>query len=97
MGLISFLKSSHEVLKAASKSKGGRNIKKTMSGSSARFGRNGTKPITSPTPTNKIGKGNFILSVNAESTIRMVIIKMTISKLFIGKYKLPMLVAQMRK
>ena len=55
MGRIAVLNSCQEVLKAASYNRGGKKIRNTISGSSARLGKAGTKPINKPTPTNKIG------------------------------------------
>src|SRR4051812_14576346 len=84
VGPISRRKSCHEVLEAASNNMGGRKITKAMSGSSSRLGKKGTKPIISPTTTNKMGYGSLILSAMAERPIRMVMRNMTILKLSMG-------------
>ena len=73
IGRMEVLNSCQEVLKAASYKSGGKKIRKTISGSSAKSGNAGAKPITSPTPTSKMGYGNFILSAMADKPINMAI------------------------
>ena len=51
---------------------------KTISGSNARFGNCGTKPMTNPAATNKMGNGNFLLLTIAVRLIRIAIKKITI-------------------
>ena len=84
---ISFLKSNHDVLKAASNKSGGRKARNTISESSLRSGKNGVMPIIKPANTSSTGLGNFILSANAESIIRIAIKKITISKFAMRKDK----------
>ena len=83
MGLMDVLNSSQEVLEAASYSNGGSIITKTTSGSSARFGNWGTKPIMRPAKTSITGKGSFLLLTIAVKVMRIAIIKTTILKSFI--------------
>ena len=59
IGLMDVLNSCQEVLEAASYKRGGRIITKTTSGSNARLGNCGTKPMINPAATNKIGIGKF--------------------------------------
>jgi hypothetical protein len=77
------LNSSQDVLEAASYNNGGSMMTKTTSGSSARFGNCGIKPMISPAKTNKTGYGSFLLLAIAVKLIRMAIIKTTILKLSI--------------
>jgi hypothetical protein len=76
------LNSSQEVLEAASNSNGGSIITKTTSGSSARFGNCGTKPMIRPAKTRMTGKGSFLLLTIAVKLMRIAIIKTTILKSF---------------
>jgi hypothetical protein len=77
MGRIAVLNSCHEVLEAASYRRGGRMTIKTISGSNARLGNCGTKPMTKPAATNKMGNGNFLLLTIAVRLIRIAIKKIT--------------------
>ena len=84
IGLIRVLNSCQEVLDAASYKSGGRIIKKTTSGSKARFGNWGTKPMIKPAATSKMGTGNLFLLTIAVRLINMAIRKTTILKSSIG-------------
>ena len=86
IGRISLLKSCHEVRKAASYSSGGKKIRKTISGSMARSGSAGIKPITKPANTKKMGLGSFIFSIKADKLIKTANIKMTILNFSILKF-----------
>ena len=68
--VIFALKSSHEVLEAASYSRGGKKTRKTTSGSKARSGNTGTNPMINPTKTNRTGYGSFSLSISADKLIK---------------------------
>jgi hypothetical protein len=88
MGLISALKSCHEVRKAASYSSGGRKTRKTISGSNARSGNEGIKPIAKPANTKKMGLGSLIFSISADKLIKTANMKMTILNFSIIKLSL---------
>src|SRR5436190_1377774 len=77
IGRIAVLNSCHEVLEAASYKRGGRIIIKTISGSNPRSGSCGTKPMTKPAATNKMGNGNLFLLTIAVRLIRIAIKKIT--------------------
>ena len=84
IGRMEVLNSSQEVLEAASYKSGGSIITNTTSGSSARLGNWGTKPMISPAKTNMTGKGSFLLLAIAVKLMRIAIIKTTILKSSIG-------------
>lgn len=80
MGRMDARNSCHDVLEAASYKSGGSITINTTSGSNARSGNWGTKPMISPAATNKIGKGKFRLLTMAVRLIRMAMIKTTTLK-----------------
>src|SRR3954462_6730705 len=80
MGVILALNSCQDVREAPSYSKGGRKIRKTISGSMLKSGKIGTNPIINPTNTRSTGYGIFSLSIIADKLINTAIIKITILK-----------------
>src|SRR5437588_195055 len=80
MGLMLALKSCHDVREAASKSNGGKKTRKIISGSKLKSGRNGMKPMISPTSTSSTGYGIFNLSTIADKLSNTAMMKITISK-----------------
>src|SRR5688572_19004739 len=80
IGLMDVLNSCQEVLEAASYKRGGSMITKMTSGSNARLGNCGTKPMINPAATNKMGYGSFLLLAIAVKMIRIAIIKTIILK-----------------
>jgi hypothetical protein len=73
-------KFSHGKFQAAEKSRGGRKIKNTTSGSSRTSGSPGNKPIKSPAMTSRIGKGNLTRSA---TTVRMLMIPRRVRRVWI--------------
>jgi hypothetical protein len=66
---LAFLKSGQDVYQAAAYKIGGKKIKKTISGCNAIGGSPGTKPISIPARTNRIGYGTRILSVTSARAV----------------------------
>src|SRR5688572_31774924 len=70
IGLISDLKSCHDIWEAASYRIGGRNSRNTISGLNTKEGRDGMNAKLNPAATSKTGLGNFNLSAIASKAIR---------------------------
>src|SRR5688500_10084280 len=80
MGLISDLKSCHEVFDAASYKIGGKKIRKTTSGFRLIPGIDGMKPMHNPATTSSTGLGNRNLSAAARSAMSAVKTMMSVAK-----------------